>query len=220
MISGAACAADVSKAVQPETMINRAKETKRIDVNRCCGLILDVQESFLAKLDTYRRTKILGGIKDFAQLLGSFKIPIVVTLERPVEKNGPLPQEIAEELQDGSATFEKSFFDLSREQPIADHIAGLTKPQVIIAGCETDVCVLQSCLGLLSLDYEVYMIEDLLFTDSSDVTAAVTRMKADGATFVSYKSLFYELACTVEIETTLERDPGRSPRTDISTDRR
>jgi hypothetical protein len=29
-----------------------------------------------------------------------------------------------------------------------------------------DVCVLQSCLGLLSLDYEVYILEDLLFSSS------------------------------------------------------
>jgi len=184
---------------------NAAKRTKRIDVDQCCGVVIDVQDSFLSQLDGYRRTKILWSTKDFAHLLGLFNIPIIATLEKPIDRNGGLPREIGEELKGLSRTFEKAFFDLSREAPISDHLAALNKKQVIIAGCETDVCVLQSCLGLLSLDYEVYMVENLLFTTSLDVTAAIARMKAEGAIFVSYKSLFYELTATVENETALQR---------------
>ena len=50
------------------------------------------------------------------------------------------------------------------------------KTQILVAGCETDVCVLQSCLGLLSLDYEVYLMEELLFSSSPHVESAVARM--------------------------------------------
>ena len=75
----------------------------------------------------------------------------------------------------------------------------------VIVGCETDVCVMQSYLGLLSLGYEVYLVENLLFGSSLDMAAAVTRMKGEGATFISYKSLFYELARSVEIEDSLEK---------------
>jgi hypothetical protein len=57
--------------------------------------------------------------------------------------------------------------------------------------------VLQSCLGLLSQGYEVYLVENLLFSASPDVAAAIARMKAEGAIFLSYKTLFYELAATV-----------------------
>jgi nicotinamidase-related amidase len=133
-------------------------------------------------------------------MLGLFRIPVVATLEKPIEKNGALPQEIREELSDVSRIFEKRFFDLSREKPISDHIAGLNRKQIIIAGCETDVCVLQSCLGLLNQGYDVYAIETLLFSASPDVNAAMARMQAEGAIFLSYKTLFYELAATVESE--------------------
>ena len=90
-------------------------------------------------------------------------------------------------------TFEKDFFDLTREKKIRDHLKALSKTQVIVAGCETDVCVLQSCLGLRSLGYEVYVVEELLFSSSPNVGAAIARMKAEGAIFLSYKSLYYEL---------------------------
>jgi hypothetical protein len=66
-----------------------------------------------------------------------------------------------------------------------------------VAGCETDVCVLQSCLGLLDLGYEVYVVEDLLFSSSRNVDAAMARMKAEGAVFLTYKSLYYELTKAV-----------------------
>ena len=67
-----------------------------------------------------------------------------------------------------------------------------------MAGCETDVCVLQSCLGLLNLGYEVYVVDELLFSSSDDVHSAIARMKAEGVVFLTYKTLFYELVECVE----------------------
>jgi nicotinamidase-related amidase len=177
---------------------------KRLDPDHCCGVIVDVQDFFLSQIDGDRRSQILTNTKDFARLLGLFGIPVVVTLEKPVETNGALPQPIGDELNALSRTFEKAYFDLSREKPISDHLAALNRRQIVIAGCETDVCVLQSCLGLLSQGYEVYLVEDLLFSASADVAAAIARMKAEGAIFASYKTLFYELAATVGNETVLK----------------
>ena len=47
-------------------------------------------------------------------------------------------------------------------------------------------------------------MENLLFSASPDVAAAIARMKAEGAVFMSYKSLFYELAATVDNEKLLK----------------
>jgi nicotinamidase-related amidase len=186
---------------------------KRIDPDQACGVIIDVQNYFLSQIDVDRQREILPATKDFARLLGLFRIPIVATLERPIETNGAVPPEIEEELNDLSRIFEKTFFDLSREKPISDHVAGLDRRQIIIAGCETDVCVLQSCLGLLSQGYGVYVVEDLLFSASPDVASAIARMKAEGAVFVSYKTLFYELAARAGNEKLREMPVPRYRRT-------
>jgi len=171
---------------------------KRIVPGRCLGVIIDVQEFFLAQADERLRPKIKTNMKNFARLLGYFRVPIVVTLERPVDQKGSLPREIGKHLNDRAVTFEKNFFDLTREKTITDYLRQLKKKQVIVAGCETDVCVLQSCLGLLGLGYEVYVVEDLLFSSSPDVGSAIARMKAEGAVFLTYKSLYYELIEAVE----------------------
>jgi nicotinamidase-related amidase len=171
---------------------------KRIVVDQCWGLIIDVQEFFLAQRDKRLRSNIETNTKNFARLLGYFRIPMVATLERPVDQKGALPKEIDKHLRAAAKIFEKDFFDLTKEKAIAEYIARLNKKQVIVAGCETDVCVLQSCLGLLGLGYDVYVAEELVFSSSRNVDAAIARMKAEGAVFLTYKSLYYELIEAVE----------------------
>jgi nicotinamidase-related amidase len=171
---------------------------KRIASDRCCGVIIDLQGFFLAQVDKRLRSRIKTNTSNLVRLLNYFKIPIVVTLERPVDIKGSLPKEIAKHLGERARTFEKDFFDLCKEKTIKAHLEDLKRQQVIVAGCETDVCVLQSCLGLLSLGYEVFVMEELVFSSSRNVDAAIARMKAAGIIFSTYKSLYYELIETVD----------------------
>ena len=171
---------------------------KRIVPARCCGAIIDVQGFFLAQVDKRLRSRLRTNTKNFARLLGYFRIPIVATLERPVEHKGRLPKDIEKQLGQSAKIFEKNFFDLTKEKTISDYLRGLKRKQVIVAGCETDVCVLQSCLGLLDLGYEVFVVEELLFSSARNVASAVERMVAAGAVFLTYKTLYYELMAAVE----------------------
>jgi len=171
---------------------------KRIVPDDCGGLIIDVQSYFLSKLDRHVRSEILADTKNFVRLLAHFSIPTVVTLERPIRQKGRLPKEISGCLGGLSEIFEKTYFDVCEEKEIKDCLRRLAKRQVIMAGCETDVCVLQSCLGLLSLGYEVYVVEELIFSSARNVDSAIERMKAEGAIFMTYKSLYFELLGSVE----------------------
>jgi len=171
---------------------------KRIVPNHCCGLLIDVQRFFLSQVDKRFRSQITTNIRNYVRLLGHFRIPIIVTLERPISQKGSLPREIQKCLSDYSTTFQKNYFDLCKEKEIRQFLRRLKRRQIIVTGCETDVCVLQSCLGLLSLGYEVYIVEELLFSSSEDVHSAIARMKAEGAVFLTYKTLYYELGECVE----------------------
>ncbi len=166
---------------------------KRVIAERCAGAIIDVQDYFLAQLGSRpARSRMERNLVAFARLLGYFRIPLVATLERPIHRKGALPEALKHRL--GAAKlFEKDFFDLTKEKKIRDHLARLKKKQVLVAGCETDVCVLRSCLGLIDLGYEVFVVEDLVFSSARNVSAALARMQAEGAVLLSYKTLYYEL---------------------------
>ena len=187
------------------TTTDEKRMPKRVVADRSCGIMIDVQDSFLAKLQGSERFKTIERARRFARLLGHFNIPVVVTLESPVSQKGSLPREVKERLSPSAATFEKNYFDLTREKPIRDHLRRLNKTQVIIAGGETDVCVLESCLGLLSLGLEVFVVDNLLFSGSRHVGSAMERMKAEGVVFMSYKSLVYALAEAVDTRKLAER---------------
>jgi nicotinamidase-related amidase len=174
------------------------KAVKRVVPNRCCGVIVDLQGFFLSQVDRRLGARIKTNTANFVRLLDYFRVPIVVTLERPVDFKGSLPKEIGKHLDNRARTFEKDFFDLCKDKTIKNHLARLKKPQMIVAGCETDVCVMQSCLGLLSLGYEVTVMEELIFSSSHNVEAAMARMKAAGVVFSTYKMLYYELIEAVE----------------------
>jgi len=171
--------------------------TQRVIAESCAGAIIDVQDFFMAQLGSREaRRKMEANLVAFARLLGYFRIPIVATLERPIDGKGGLPDAFNRQLS-AAKLFEKDFFDLTKEKKIRDHLARLKKKQILVAGCETDVCVLQSCLGLIDLGYEVFVVEDLVFSSAHNVDAAITRMQAAGAVFLTYKTLYYELIQTV-----------------------
>ena len=71
---------------------------KRIVANRCCGAIIDVQEFFIAQADKRIRSKIKTNTKNFARLLRYFRIPMIVTIERPIARKGGVPMEIKNHL--------------------------------------------------------------------------------------------------------------------------
>ena len=171
---------------------------RRLVADRCLGVIIDVQEFFLSQVATRRQSLLKNDIGNFARLLGYFRVPILVTLERRVEHKGKLPPEIRKHLSRLSRTFEKDYFDLTKEQEIREFVDRSKKRQIIAVGCETDVCVLQSCLGLLGLGYETYIVEDLLFSSARNVEATIASMQAEGAIFLTYKSLYYELVEAVD----------------------
>jgi nicotinamidase-related amidase len=170
---------------------------KRIAVDRCCGVLVDYQDFFLAQLEGRSRARLQENTQNLLRLLGYFRIPVIATLERPVGHKGAVPDDIKRHLGHSGKVFEKDFFDLTREKPIRAHLKRLKKTQAIVAGCETDVCVLQSCLGLLELGFEVFAVEELLFSSARDVDAALKRLRTEGVTVLSYKTLFFELTQAV-----------------------
>ena len=171
---------------------------RRIAVDKCCGVLIDYQDFFIAQTNERLRSRIRTNTKNLVRLLGYFQIPMIVTLERPVDGKGAVPEEIGARLGERAHVFEKDFFDFTKEKKIRDHLGRLKKKQIIVAGCETDVCVLQSCLGLLGLGYEVYLVEDALFSSSRDTDAAIARMRGEGAALLTYKTLYYELVEAVD----------------------
>jgi nicotinamidase-related amidase/quercetin dioxygenase-like cupin family protein len=126
------------------------------------------------------------------------ELPTLATFERP-DVNGWLPESLERVWPAHGVRFPKRTYDLCNEAEIAAAVAALNRAQLLIAGAETDVCVLQSTLSLLSLGYEVYLLEDCLFTTEPRQAPAIARLRAAGAVPCTLKTAYYELQKTAAV---------------------
>ncbi len=157
-------------------------------------LLVDAQTHFLEMMHGAQEPVLarMERLVRFAELLD---LPVVVTLEHPVEEKGGLPERLESALPKTTRRFVKTSFDCMAEEPIRK---ALDRPCVAVAGGETDVCILQSVLALLDAGYRVFLLEDCLFSSEPDVGPALRRMEAAGALPATFKSFAYELLAKVE----------------------
>lgn len=68
-----------------------------------------------------------------------------------------------------------------------------TRRQVVVAGCEAHVCLLQTALGLLRAGCRVWVVENACGARRpSDHAAAMRRLAAAGATLVTHEMVLFE----------------------------
>lgn len=138
----------------------------------------------------------LQRIEKLLVMADCLELPTVATFERP-EHNGWLSPACERVWPAHGMRFVKRAFDCCAEPAIAQAIAETSRRQLLVAGAETDVCVLQSVLSLLQRGHEVFLLEDCLFTSEAHAAAAVRRMEAAGAVPCTLKTAFYELMRSV-----------------------
>ncbi len=141
---------------------------------------------------------VMVRLEHLLMLSGWLDLPLLATFEHPVSEKGELPPRLEKWFPAGGVRHTKRTYDLTREGEIRSALEGMGVAQLAVAGAETDVCVLQSVLGLLELGYQVFLLEDCLFTTEAHPGPALRRMYSQGAVPSTFKSLAYELCVSVD----------------------
>ncbi len=90
--------------------------------------------------------------------------------------------------------FEKTTFSCCQNELTMSKIKSLNKKFVIVAGIETHVCVLQTCLDLLEEGLQPIIVTDCCASRKiSDKEMAITRLVQAGVIPTTYESLLFEL---------------------------
>jgi nicotinamidase-related amidase len=131
------------------------------------------------------------------------ELPTLATFEEP-ERNGWLSQDCERAWPVHGLRYVKRTFDCCREPEIAAALAEIGRTHLLVAGMETDVCVLQSVLSLLERGHEVFLLEDCVASSEPHTRPALERMYAAGAVPCTLKTAYYELMRAV----TVCRDPA------------
>jgi len=162
----------------------------RILKDRSAALIIDMQERlytfiFENEMLTKNVSKIIEGLK----IIG---IPIFIT-EQYVKGLGPTIEPVAT-LLGSHPRIAKMSFSCCDEPRVMEGIAVTGKENIIIAGIESHVCVLQTVIDLKRNGYHPVIVEDCVSSShENDKRMAIERMRQEGAVITTSESILFEL---------------------------
>ena len=161
----------------------------RISAANSILLVVDVQEKLLAAMpDSPGLVRDVGYLIDTARLLG---VPTIATEQYP-HGLGPTHPDLVRRLNSERLT--KTAFSCIGAAGLREAIREYARPNIVVAGMETHVCVLQTVLDLHADGFHVFVVADAVqsrFRVDHDV--AIRRMERVGATSVTLESTMFEL---------------------------
>ena len=160
----------------------------RINVEETLFCLVDVQDKLYPHVTN--KDEVEKNLITLVKGLKVLSVPFIVNeqYKKGIGETIPSLKELVEEYPH----FEKTTFSCYKNEATIDAINGLNKKVVIVAGIETHVCVLQTCIDLLEAGLEVVIVTDCC-TSKKDTDMAITRLVQAGVIPTTYESLLFEL---------------------------
>ena len=113
--------------------------------------------------------------------------------EQYVKAFGETYQEITDEYPEGTQVYEKSLFSMMTEE-VQQHLKTFVKSTVVLYGIEAHVCIQQTCLDLLEMGYNVFVLTDCISSSRElERSTAILRMTQAGAQMTTLESILFEM---------------------------
>ena len=164
-----------------------------LDRDNSVLVVVDAQPGFLAPAGDAAAERI-AWLVAVAVRLG---LPVIVTEEEP-ERNGRTDARVAAQLPPGVPTFVKPTFGLAGTPEILAAVRATGRDTAVIVGCETDVCVAQSAIGLRNAGFTTVVVEDATFSPGEMHERGLARVAREGVGRNHAKGVTYEWLRTVE----------------------
>lgn len=153
-------------------------------------LVVDVQAKLLPHIeDSARLLDRCALMLRAAQALG---LPITVTEQNRARIGATDPKLM--ELAPSSHVYEKMTFSALASLAIRERVLGLLRPQVLLVGVETHVCVQQTALDLLRIGQRPWLLADAAGSRKAvDREIAIQRMQQAGVVVTTVEAAVFEL---------------------------
>jgi nicotinamidase-related amidase len=164
-----------------------------LNAARSLLLIVDIQEKLAPAI--HEGAAAIANNRRLLAAAAQLKVPVVVT-EQYVRGLGPTVADLQPWLQQATVDvekIEKIHFGACGEPGFVAGLQARQRPQIVITGMETHVCVLQTALGLLAAGFEVYLVADAASSRTPEnKAAALARLQAAGARIVTTEMVIFE----------------------------
>jgi nicotinamidase-related amidase len=167
-----------------ESMLARAGDSTLV--------LIDVQERLAAAMAPAARAGVIRNARILLEAAARLGVPVLATEQYP-KGLGPTAAELVEMLPAGTPRVEKTCFSSAGAEPFSAALEAIGRPQAILFGMESHVCVLQSALELRAVRPEVFVVEDACCSRNEQNHAnAMRRLRAAGVVVTNTESVVFE----------------------------
>jgi nicotinamidase-related amidase len=173
-------------------------------------LVIDLQEGFLKKLSPDRRDAIIEHCRFVVEVARRLAVPLFSTVEDPV-KNGMTTERVRTCFDHSMAQREKNFFGLCSQDNLREAILAQPKRTAVLVGMDTDVCILQSAVGLRAEGFRSVIVSDATEAPGAAHMQGLARAAALGVEIVATRGLYYEWVRSLDRLTFATASPSITP---------
>lgn len=161
----------------------------RLRAARSLLVIVDVHERLLATID--QADRVVTQCRALMTMAKHLGVPVLVTEHVP-HKLGPTTEALRA-LVGVEQIVSKRFFSAADEPAIAQRVAAAGRLQLVIAGLESHVCVLQTALGFAERGYRPHVVADASGSRKEEWRAvAMDRLRSASIPVVTAEMVMFE----------------------------
>ncbi|MFQ5660504.1 MAG: isochorismatase family protein [Gammaproteobacteria bacterium] len=155
-------------------------------------IVIDIQTHLTAVMPA----KVLARLQRYTGLLinaaKTLDIPIFATEQYP-RGLGNMEEDLATLLPENAKRYEKTCFSCINADNFLNDLSQLGRKQIVLAGMEAHVCVLQTAIDLLNLDFQVVVVADAVCSRHREsYETALQRLRQSGTIISNAESIIFE----------------------------
>lgn len=152
-------------------------------------MVIDLQERLLRVME--EKERVIRNTRILLELASLYSIPVLVTEQYP-EGLGRTVPEVQEKLGLYQLV-EKVAFSAAVPE-LLEKLSHLNRPQILVVGTETHVCVFQTVRDLLAKGYEVYVVRDAVCSRFAlNHENGLDLMKSAGAIITNTETVVFDI---------------------------
>ncbi|MBT6117087.1 MAG: hydrolase [Rhodospirillaceae bacterium] len=160
-----------------------------IEAGRAALLLVDMQEKLLPAMDA--AGPVVENCAILLKAADRLGVPLIVSEQYPKGLGPTVPP--LDALIPAEAKSSKTHFSCAADPGLSARFDALDRRQVVIAGVEAHVCVLQTALGLAGRGFEVFVAADATTARRPENKAlALERLRAAGVQPVATEMVLFE----------------------------
>ena len=162
----------------------------KADVTLSQFVMIDVQSRLASVMPTDALLTVVKNCGILAQTANMLDVPMVLTEQYPQGLGHTVPELSA--LIPDVQPIEKIVFSCAAE-PRFNRLLTRDHAQIVLAGMEAHICILQTALDLVAAGKHVFVVEDAVISrNPANKTNAIARMREAGCIITNTESVAFE----------------------------